>query len=159
MPICILREKLLTTIRTGYDILCGLLLACRGGVDYASQKALPYCAETCERKLLGFREFYVNHHPEKVTPKVYTSNKKDTHLLTNVIKLGVIAKPIRRLVVAISFRLGDSNSSLAPQRRAKRNRRRRLLARRRALARNDMLLNLMTLTFWRESFLTFRPKI
>ena len=106
MPICILREKLLTTIRTGYDILCGLLLACRGGVDYASQKVLLYCVETCERKLLGFREFYVNHHPEKVTSKVYTNNKKDTHLLTNVIKLGVIAKPVRRLVVAISFYLG-----------------------------------------------------
>ena len=33
--------------------------------------------------------------------------------MPNVIKLGVIAKPVRRLVVAISFCLGDSHASVS----------------------------------------------
>ena len=50
--------------------------------------------------------FRVPSRPEGET------NKRDT-LTGNVIKLGVIAKPVRRLVVAISFCLGDSHASVS----------------------------------------------
>ena len=36
--------------------------------------------ETCERNILVFHLFKDENQPKKVTSKVYTNNKKDTHL-------------------------------------------------------------------------------